>query len=82
GMATPLAQEAYEQFFETLGGKPVHYTLATHWARLVEMLYAAERIKELAEDDEITDPKVHAIPTEIPSEGFGVVEAPRGTLFH
>ncbi|MBN2326170.1 MAG: Ni/Fe hydrogenase subunit alpha [Candidatus Omnitrophica bacterium] len=82
GMAAPLAQEAYEQFFQTLGGKPVHHTLATHWARLVEMLYAAERMKELAEDDEITDPKVHAIPTEIPSEGFGVVEAPRGTLFH
>jgi len=82
GMATPLAQEAYDQFYKTLGQKPVHHTLATHWARLVELLYAAERMKELAEDDEITNPKVHTIPTATPSEGVGVVEAPRGTLFH
>ena len=34
GMATPLAQEAYEKFFSTLGGKPVHHTLANHWAIL------------------------------------------------
>ncbi len=82
GMATPLAQEHYDQFYKTLGGKPVHHTLATHWARLIEMLYAAERMKELSEDDEITDPNYHTIPTETPSEGIGVVEAPRGTLFH
>ena len=37
GMATPLAQEAYEKYFETLGGKPVHHTLANHWARVVEL---------------------------------------------
>jgi F420-non-reducing hydrogenase large subunit len=82
GMATPLAQEHYDQFFKTLGGKPVHHTLATHWARLIEMLYSAERMKELAEDDEITDPNYHIIPTATPSEGIGVLEAPRGTLFH
>lgn len=82
GMATPLAQEAYEQFFKTLGGKPVHHTLATHWARVIELLYAAERMRELSEDPEITDPKIHTIPTATPSEGVGVVEAPRGTLFH
>jgi F420-non-reducing hydrogenase large subunit len=46
------------------------------------MLYAAERMKQLAEDDEITNPKVHTIPKETPKEGMGVVEAPRGTLFH
>ena len=54
GMATPRAQEAYEEFFATLGGKPVHHTLANHWARLVEMVYAAERMAELAADPEIT----------------------------
>jgi len=43
GMATPLAQAEYERFYDTLGGKPVHATLVTHWARLIEMLYAAER---------------------------------------
>ena len=82
GMATPLAQEAYERFFKTLGGKPVHATLAFHWARLVELLYAAERLLELAQDKEITDPNIRTIPTATPDEGVGVVEAPRGTLYH
>ena len=82
GMATSLAQEAYEKYFDTLGGKPVHSTLATHWARLVELLYAAERQLELVQDIEITDPKVRVIPAKVPEEGVGVVEAPRGTLYH
>jgi F420-non-reducing hydrogenase large subunit len=82
GMATPRAQEAYEEFYATLGGKPVHHTLATHWARLIEMLYAAERLLELATDPEITSPHVRNIPTATPDEGVGIVEAPRGTLTH
>ncbi|MDH5364542.1 MAG: nickel-dependent hydrogenase large subunit, partial [Dehalococcoidia bacterium] len=82
GMATPLAQEAYEKMFETLGGKPVHATLAFHWARLIEMLYAAERLLELAKDKEVTDTNIRTIPTATPDEGVGVVEAPRGTLYH
>ncbi len=82
GMATPVAQEAYDEFYKTLGGKPVNAILATHWARIIELVYAAERLKELCEDPEITDPVVKAVPTEIPSEGVGVVESPRGTLYH
>ena len=82
GMATPLAQAEYERFYTTLGGKPVHQRLATHWARLIEMLYAAERWVELATDPEITSPNFHTIPTEKPTEGVGIVEAPRGTLTH
>lgn len=82
GMATPLAQAEYERFYATLGGKPVHQTLASHWARLIELLYAAERLLELARDEEITSPAVRAIPTATPKEGIGVVEAPRGTLIH
>jgi F420-non-reducing hydrogenase large subunit len=82
GMATPRAQEAYERFFNVLGGKPVHHTLAAHWARLVELLYAAERMLELATDPEITSPNVRTIPTETPTWGVGTVEAPRGTLTH
>jgi len=82
GMATPAAEEAYQKYFDTLGGKPVHNTLAFHWARAVETLYAAERLLELARDPEITDPRVRNIPTEKPGEGVGVVEAPRGTLVH
>jgi F420-non-reducing hydrogenase large subunit len=82
GMTTPLAQAEYEKLFATLGGKPVHATLAFHWARLVELLYSAERLLELCKDAEITSPNVRTIPTAIPDEGVGVVEAPRGTLFH
>ncbi len=82
GMATPKAQAACEEYFKTLGGKPVHHTLATHWARVVEMIQAAERIEQLLNDPEITSPDVRRAPTSVPKEGMGVVEAPRGTLFH
>jgi len=82
GIATPLAGEAYLKFHGTLGGRPVHHTLANHWARVVEMLYAAERMKELANDPEVMDPVVRTLPTTVPREGIGVVEAPRGTLVH
>jgi len=82
GVATHEAQAAYEEMFITLGGKPVHHTLANHWARVVEMIYAAERLRELANDPEISDPEIRRIPTEIPRAGIGVVEAPRGTLIH
>ena len=82
GMATPLAQAEYDKMFDTLGGKPVHATLAFHWARLIETLYAAERLLELCQDAEITSPEVRTIPTATPDEGVGVVEAPRGTLIH
>ena len=82
GMATPKAQAAYEDFYKTLGGKPVHFTLANHLARAIEMIYAAERMQELVNDPDIINPDVRRVPTSIPKEGFGVVEAPRGTLFH
>jgi F420-non-reducing hydrogenase large subunit len=82
GMATPLAQAEYEKMYKTLGGKPVHATLVLHWARLVELLYAAERLLELSQDKEITSQEVRTIPTATPDEGVGVVEAPRGVLIH
>jgi F420-non-reducing hydrogenase large subunit len=82
GMATPLAQAEYEKLYKTFGGKPVHATLAFHWARLVELIYAAERLLELCQDKEITSPNVRTIPTATPDEGVGVVEAPRGVLIH
>jgi F420-non-reducing hydrogenase large subunit len=81
-MATPLAQAEYEKMYKTLGGKPVHHTLATHWARLVELLFAAERWVQLATDPEITSPNYRTLPTQKPTEGVGCVEAPRGTLTH
>jgi F420-non-reducing hydrogenase large subunit len=81
-MATPLAQEYYEQFYSALGGKPVHHTLAMHWARLIELLYAAERLLELSRDPDITNPNIRTIPTKTPDEGVGIIETPRGTLTH
>jgi F420-non-reducing hydrogenase large subunit len=81
GVATPLAQEEYEVMYKTLGGKPVHSTLAFHWARVIELLYAAERVSELVKDPEITSTNVRNKPGE-PGEGVGIVEAARGTLIH
>jgi F420-non-reducing hydrogenase large subunit len=82
GMATPLAQAEYERMYDTLGGKPVNNTLATHWARIIELLYATERWVELATDPDITGEEFRVLPTETPDEGVGEVEAPRGTLTH
>jgi F420-non-reducing hydrogenase large subunit len=82
GMATPIAQAEYKRMYDTLGRKPIHSTLATHWARLVELIYAAERMLELSRDPEITTRNVRTIPNATPDEGVGAVEAPRGTLIH
>ena len=81
GMATPLADEEYRRMYETLGGRPVNSTLAFHWARLVELLYAAEHALELSTDPEITSNDLRN-PVGAPGEGVGVVEAARGTLYH
>lgn len=82
GMATPLAQEAYDRMYNTLGGKPVHATMAMHWARLVELLYAAERCVELIQDPDITGKDLKTPITKTPDQGVGIVEAQRGTLTH
>jgi len=82
GMATPAAQEEFEKMYDTLGGKPVHATLAMHWARLIELLYSAEHCLKLAQDPEITGTDLQAKLDKTPSEGVGIVEAQRGTLTH
>jgi F420-non-reducing hydrogenase large subunit len=82
GMTTPIAQQEYERMYKVLGGKPVHNTLAMHWARLVELIYAAEHCLELATDPEITGTELRAPLTNTPKEGVGIVEAQRGTLTH
>lgn len=82
GMATPLAQKEYEKFYAYFGTKIVHNTLAFHWARLIENVFACEEVMRFADDPEITDKEVRNIPVETPTEGVGVIEAPRGTLYH
>ena len=80
GMATPRAQAEYEEMKKTLG-KPVHNTLAFHWARVIELMYATERALELIRDPEITSTDIRNKPG-APTEGVGIVEAARGTLIH
>lgn len=80
-MPTLLAEAERREFMTQGRGGPVHSTLAYHWARMIELLCAAEGIKELLLDEDIlgTD-LVHK--GESAQEGIGVIEAPRGTLFH
>ena len=80
-MATPLAQEEYERFLDFFGTKPVHATFAYHWARLVEMVQAAEAAAALAKDKGLTGTELRGKLAK-PGSGVGVVEAARGTLFH
>jgi len=82
GMATPLAQQEYERMVDASGGKPFHSTLAYHWARLIEVLFAAERMNEIACDETLTDSRIRTMPAQSPNEGVGICEAPRGTLIH
>ncbi len=82
GMATPLAQKEYEQMFETFGGKPVHNTLAMHWARLICALQAAEHNQIIANDPLLTSKDIRNMNFNLQKVGVGCVEAPRGTLFH
>jgi len=81
-MATPKADAEFRRLFAAFGTKPVNATLAFHWARLIELLFAAERALELATDPGITGTDIRNMSFEMRPEGVGVVEAARGTLFH
>lgn len=81
-MATPRAQEAFEEMYATLGGHPTKALLASHWARLVEMVQNAESLEAFCADPEITGEAYRVVPSRITGEGFGIVEAMRGTLTH
>jgi F420-non-reducing hydrogenase large subunit len=80
-MSTPLAQAELEQFRARFG-RPAQATVLYHWARLIELLYACEKVVELLEDPQITDPHVRNEVTPAAGRGVGCVEAPRGTLIH
>ncbi len=81
-IATPFADAARREFIDFGGSQPVHATLAYHWARMIEMLFAAECIKELLHDGDLTGTELMAPPGERAERGIGVIEAPRGTLIH
>lgn len=85
-ISTPYANDAFKEYketFKSLGVTgPVHFTLATHWARIIEMLYAAERCLENAQDKDLTNSDIKQWDISPGGRGVGCVEAPRGTLTH
>lgn len=78
---TPFAEAERREFVEYAGGKMFHATLAYHWARMIEMLFAAEVIKDLLHDDDIMGSDL-TMSGPRGREGVGIIEAPRGTLIH
>lgn len=78
---TPRAEAERREFKDLAKGKPVNVTMAYHWARLIETLHAAEKIKELLADPDLLGSDRMTSGTRR-SEGVGILEAPRGTLFH
>ncbi len=81
-ISTPLANAEHQAFKQLGGAGPVHPTLYYHLARLIEILYAVERARELLDDDEIVSQEVRVVAQRRAGEGVGVIEAPRGTLIH
>ncbi len=81
-MATPLAQAEYEIFQQVRGGQVVEGTLYYHYARMIEDLYAAERAKEILLDPDVLSTDIQDNRPVTNAEGVGVIEAPRGTLWH
>jgi NAD-reducing hydrogenase large subunit len=81
-VTTPLASKEFQEFKRLGNGGMVEGSLYFHYARLIEALYAAERIWELLENDEICSTELRVSSSKYNEEGVGVLEAPRGTLFH
>ena len=78
---TPFAEHERREFMEYGGGAAAGATLGTHWARMIEMLHAAEVIKELLHDDDLLGDEL-VVGGERQERGVGIIEAPRGTLIH
>jgi NAD-reducing hydrogenase large subunit len=78
---TPLAQKEFEEFKAATGGKPNDMCMHTHWARLIEVLHAAEVMRDLLLDPDIVGADLVVKGLRKP-EGVGIIEAPRGTLIH
>ena len=82
-LATPQAEAERVKFVAANGGKPAHGALLTHWARMIEMLHAAELVRDLLDDPDITGSGSDGRQgRRAAKRAIGVIEAPRGTLFH
>jgi NAD-reducing hydrogenase large subunit len=78
---TPEAEAARRDFMSLTKGKPNNITMCYHWARMIELLHSIEVIRDLLNDPDLQgDELVVSGPRR--EETVGVVEAPRGTLFH
>ena len=78
---TPMAEDARKEFAAVTDGKPNNITMAYHWSRMIELLHSIEKIKELLHDDDLQGDDL-VVTGERRSEAVGLIEAPRGTLFH
>jgi NAD-reducing hydrogenase large subunit len=81
-IGTPLADKEFANWKAINKGLPVEQTLYFHYARLIEALFAAERVRELLADPDILSTDILNTKHEPKGEGVGVIEAPRGTLWH
>ena len=78
---TPEAEAERKVFMGLTGGKPHTLSMAYHWARMIETLHAIEKIKELLDDTDLQGEDL-VVKGERRNEAVGILEAPRGTLFH
>lgn len=78
---TPEAEAARKEFKAVNNGNPVNISLAYHWARMIEVLHSAEKMNELLHDPDLQGTDL-IMKGERRREGIGILEAPRGTLFH
>lgn len=78
---TPLAEQERQEFKALNGGKPVQFSLAYHWARLIEIVHCAESIQQLLNDGDLQGDQL-TVKGQLQSRGIGIIEAPRGTLLH
>jgi NAD-reducing hydrogenase large subunit len=78
---TPQAEAARKEFMAVTGGKPNNITMAYHWARMIELLHSIEKIDELLHDKDLQGTDL-VVKGQRRNEGVGLIEAPRGTLFH
>ena len=78
---TPLAQKEFEIYKAYTKGRPNNMSLHTHWARLIELLHSGEVIRDLLLDSDLKGTEL-VRKGKKRREGIGLVEAPRGTLFH
>lgn len=76
------AGEEYGKMIDFFGEKPIHNTIAYHWARVVEVVYCIEKMLEIINDSDIVSKNIISLTGEPKYEGIGVIEAPRGTLIH